>query len=65
MKELSAIVEYCYKYNLFTIIIKIKLKISIIILRYYYSSVDTPFSNNNKLLRDAFEFTDTESESES
>ena len=44
MKDLSIIVEYYYKYNLFTtIIIKIYLKMRIIILKYFYKSVDIPF----------------------
>ena len=44
MKDLSIIVEYYYKYNLFTtIIIKIYLKMRIIILKYFYNSVGLPF----------------------
>ena len=44
MKDLSIIVEYYYKYNLFTtIIIRIYLKMRIIILKYFYNSVDIPF----------------------
>ena len=42
MKSLSIIVEFYYKYNLFTtIIIKIYLKIRII--KYFCNSVDIPF----------------------
>ena len=44
MKIPNAIVEYYYKYNMFTIVIKIKiqLKMMIIIIKYFYNSVDIP-----------------------
>ena len=44
IKRLSIIVEYYYKYNLFTtIMMKIYLKMKIVILKYFYEIVDIPF----------------------